>query len=647
MGQAWAAADAGDRFNALRAFSQVLLQEPGNADARRAVANLLYELGAPFGAAAAQSAAPVNGASPPDLGLRSRQAALMVRWGHQIKLLDSRQRYATTDLAIARLKALLQEAAALQPLDSGLEIRLQRDLATALRDRKRWQEVLDTTAALRAQGDEVPAYVRHAEADALLALRRPQEARVAYAQVLAADPQNIEALDGRFYAEVEAEDFAAALATADAALAAQSPSRNFGSAARVEANPDWLDAQIRAAQARSYAELPAQAWERLLPLAEGAPALGYLRAALGGVAAQRGWPRRAEQEVSIARGLAPDDMGMAVAMLESDLRRRQWARAQSALVELQANYADDGAVQRAARDFAHYQVPELRLETSTHQEDGGGINAPGAGNDTSVHFYTSPLAERWRIAAAASRSTASLPEGNFARERLGAGLEARWPDVTVEALAWSNRSVIDATGSSLQARWEPTDHWSFEGQAEQLAADTPLRALVYGVTANLAGAAATYTWNEERSVTAQWRSLNFSDGNLRNEAALRATQRVLTQPGLTITLNGGLNATTNSLTTGPYFSPSSDTALDLGAQIDHMLWRAYEQSFQHRLHLGAGVYQQSGYSGANTGSVRYEQEYRKSPFSALRYGVEWSQRVYDGNPERTTKFYLAWEQSFR
>lgn len=432
MAQGWAAADKGDRFGALRAFSQVLQNEPENQDARRAISNLLAELGAPYGAAAALQ-------TPPDIGLQSRQATSLVRWGQQVKPFDPTQRYATTDLALARLNTLLDEARRLQPRDAGLEVRLQRDLAVALRDRKRWQDVLNTTAALRQQGDALPGFVRHAEADALLALRRPQEARLAYAEVLAADPQNKEALDGRFYAEVEAEDFAAAIATADAALASQSPSRKFGSAQTTEANPDWLDAQIRAAQVRSYADLPADAWERLLPLAEGAPALGYLRAAVGGVAAQRGWTRRAEQEIAIANSLAPDDMGMAVAMVESDLRRRQWARAESALKALQTTYADDGAVQRAARDLANYKAPELRIETSTHHEDGGGgINAPGTGNDTEVRFYTSPIAERWRITAAATRGTATLPEGDFVRERLGAGVEGRWPDMTVEAMGWAN-----------------------------------------------------------------------------------------------------------------------------------------------------------------------------------------------------------------
>ena len=49
----------------------------------------------------------------------------------------------------------------------------------------------------------------------------------------------------------------------------------------------------------------ADAWARLDYLSEQAPGLGYLRSALGAVAAARGWPRRAAEEVEIAATLSP------------------------------------------------------------------------------------------------------------------------------------------------------------------------------------------------------------------------------------------------------------------------------------------------------------------------------------------------------
>lgn len=637
------AAQSGDFFAALRAFATARQIDPQNKDAARAVADMLVELGAPFGAAAALGASA-------DPGLRSRQAASQVRWGQQITPADPALRYADTDRAIAALQGLLLEARAQTPVDTGLVTRLLRDQAVALRDRRRWTEVLQTTQELRSMGASIPGYVRQAEADALLSLRRPAEARVAYAEVLAQDPTNRDALVGRLYAELEDEDMNAVLATADQMQSSGQASRRFGKAATVEADPDWLDAQIVAAQVQGYVDLPAQAWDRLLPLAQGAPALPYLRAALGGVAAQRGWTRLGAEEIAIANSLAPDDAGLQLALVESDIRRRQWRRAQLQLNAMAARdpyAAEEPGVQRAQRDLDNYRAPELRVEFGVNSEDGGGVNAPGDGTDSSITFYTAPLAERWRIAAAYRHNRATLPEGNFTRERVGLGLEGRWPDVTLEAFGWDNRNVLATNGNSLQARWEPDDHWSLQASSERVAGDTPLRAMVYGITANLLSLDGSYRWDERRTASLGLRSLAFSDGNQRQESNASLTQQVLARPGLTVALGGSLYASNNTLSNTPYFNPSSDSAVNLSAEITHLLWRSYERSLQHSLVLGAGVYNQSGYAGANTSSVRYEQHYQESPFWGLRYGLDWASRVYDGVPEKSLRAYVSWEHRIR
>jgi biofilm PGA synthesis protein PgaA len=635
-----AAARDADFYAALRAFATARNQDPQNPEAARAVADMLVEMGAPFGAAAALNA-------PADLGLRSRQAASRVRWGEQIVPSDPKLRYQGTDQAIRALQGLLGEARSQQPKDTGLEIRLLRDLAVALRDRRRWAEVLQTTQELRSLDPKLPAYVRQAEADALLALRRAHEARIAYADVLIEDPKNREALLGRLYAELEDEDLNAALATADQQLAGLEAARRFGSAATVEANPDWLDAQIVAGQVRGYVDLPTQAWERLKPLAQGAPALPYLRAALGSVAAQRGWPRLGAEEIAIANSLAPDDMGLQLGQVESDIRRRQWSRAQDELDALKALDPDEPGIARAQRDLDNYRAPELRLETSVNNENGGGVNAPGAGSDTSMKFYTPPLAERWRIGAAYTESHATLPEGDATRERVGLGLEGRWPNVTIEAFDWDNRNVMQVNGNSLQARWEPDDHWTLQAGSEHVASETPLRAMVYGITANQVSLGGTYRWDERRAADVSVRSLAFSDGNQRQESSASLTQQMLTRPGLTINLGGSVYASQNSLANAPYFNPSSDGAVNLTAELSHRLWRNYEHSLEQRVVLGFGTYNQSGFGSFPTSSARYEQEYQESPFWGLRYGLEWARRAYDGVPEQSLRAYLAWEHRIR
>ena len=65
----------------------------------------------------------------------------------------------------------------------------------------------------------------------------------------------------------------------------------------------------------------------MLPLAEHAPANAELRRVLGDLAAGRGWPRRADEEIEIAASLAPEDKGVQIALAESAMRRSQWREA--------------------------------------------------------------------------------------------------------------------------------------------------------------------------------------------------------------------------------------------------------------------------------------------------------------------------------
>jgi biofilm PGA synthesis protein PgaA len=118
----------------------------------------------------------------------------------------------------------------------------------ALRNRERWVDALDGLARMRRDEMPIRPYIREAEADSLLALRKPEEARAIYAELAAVDPANRNARIGRFYAEVECEDFEAAFRTADS-----------------------LDDVVLSALARSYAGMDAQAWQLVEPIVRRAP----------------------------------------------------------------------------------------------------------------------------------------------------------------------------------------------------------------------------------------------------------------------------------------------------------------------------------------------------------------------------------------
>ena len=183
--------------------------------------------------------------------VQASQAGELVRWGHDVTPHDPRRRFEGTDKALARLDQLLAQARAAGKPDHGLITRLRCDRVVALRNRERWTEAVRETEALRTDGDTIPPYVREAEADALLALRRPRDARRGYEEVMRADPTLREAQIGRFFALVEEEKFSAALQQVDQMVALEKTGLREPKQSVMQPNDQWLEAKVLGAEARS------------------------------------------------------------------------------------------------------------------------------------------------------------------------------------------------------------------------------------------------------------------------------------------------------------------------------------------------------------------------------------------------------------
>ncbi|SEB14877.1 poly-beta-1,6 N-acetyl-D-glucosamine export porin PgaA [Variovorax sp. YR216] len=642
---------AGDRYAALAAIAQAHRLEPDNAEIAQALADVLMELGAPTAAADALGARA-------DLGVRSRVAGQYVRWATLIEPLppDPRRRFDDVDPALGRLDALLAEARAADPPDAGLLVRLQRDRAVALRRRERWQDTVDQVAQLRAAGDVPPVFVLEAEADALLALRRPQDARRAYEEALQrlspAERDDEEGpwwslMTGRAYAEVESEDFDAAFATVDALVArAGPPWRGDGELQTPRANDKWLEAQAFDAALHSYADMPAAAWARIEPLALGAPALPWLRAQSVDIEAQRGWLRRAEQNIDIAAAMAPEDFGIRVAQVDSDIRRHRLLRADERMGPVLEQGADMPRVQEVKRELDAAMGPSVRFELGGRDTSGEAVRGPGNGSDASLEVQSATIAGVWRLIGLADNSTDSVEEGRATRRRLGGGAQARWPDWKLVALAWSQDGSLSTSGGSLAAQWEPTDQWTLEADAAKHSPDASLRADLHGITADSVRGGARYAWNESFGAGLQLQHMDFSDGNNRQQATVDGVLKLLDRPHLDITLKPRIEWQSNSLAFTPYFSPKESWLGSVEAQVEHVMWRVYERTFVQRLGLTLGVFEQTFFGSKAVGGVAYEQSWRHDPWTEVTWGLAWTSMVYDGNREQALRGYVKFEHRF-
>lgn len=614
------------RFDALRWYGEARAAGPDPAlDAR--IRAVLADLGAVHGALAYTPA--------PALGLRAAAAGRQVRWAGAIPPATPAERHRRTDAALTALDELIRQAAAAG--DAAVERGLRADRAVARAQRERWAEVLLDVAWLAARGD-VPRYVRLVEAQAYMGLRRPQDAQPIYRQVLDAEPDNADARWGLFFALADGGEWRAAYAVVDAI--APSPARRYGGDPRDYPNEDWLYARILAAQVRSWADEHAAAWARLAPIVERAPGNAQARAALGAVAAARGWPRRADEELHIAASVAPDDKNIRIELADSALRRHRWTEARARLAALDVDHPGDPAVERVRRELAVQDRYEWRVNTTYSSENGGNARTPGGGHTLGTRLYSPALAEHWRVFGAAERMRAhSAQLYSGLRHRYGLGVEHRAADTTVEATLWDNTGSLTRQSAAVQTAWTPNDHWRFDADYETYAGDTPLRAIANGVTADAAGVGVTHAWSELTAASASYRTYDFTDGNRRRAWLASVAQRLYTAPDFKLTLTPGIYTSRNSATNVNYFSPAEDRTLSATLGTERVLSRRHERLLGDRFALTVGRYRQQGQPDATTGGVTYEQFIRIDPRFEVTYGAGWSRRSYDGAPTDT---WLAW-----
>lgn len=616
-------------FEALRHYATAAQRDPANREARDAVQAVLRDMRGPWGASRFAS-------SPPPLPLASEMGAAEIRWGEAVRPVDPRLRFAGTDRALDTLDRLVAQ----DPNNTTLRF----DRIVALHDRVRMADVVAEADALRRKGVALPDYVRAALADALLYLRQPRAALTEYQAVLATQPDDAAALAGKFYALVELEDFSEAYALADARLAAEPPWRRYAGDPTRYPREAYLDALLRAAAVRFYGDQPEQAWQRLAPARDAAPANLSVRLTAAAVMNAMGWLREAEQENRIALSLAPDSMAAQIAVADIALARGEYAEAEARIAELAAMYPENQQVQRLQRDLAARTGWRLDAEVRPAHEYGGGANGEGHELTTSATIASPLIDNRWRLFVSDGFADARPPEGYVARQRVEGGLQLSLPDLSASVSVHQDMGTLERLGATASADWQPSDQLRLAATAERISADTPLRALLHGITADSVNARATWAWDAGQSVSIGGGWMPFSDGNQRAIADARYSQKILSLPHLLLTGSAELYTSSNTRADASYYNPRADGSATIGLAVQHMLWRQYDYSLTEVVTLVGGMYGEHSYRGGPIGSVSYEHRWRFDPWTELVYGVSLSEHMYDGDPAHTVAAFVALHQ---
>ena len=617
-----------DDFAALAAYQAILQQQPTHRNALRGKLQTLSRLGTP------QLALEIADQNPGVLTAGERAAIAADRTAHQIRwgaiAADTGRgpaRFAGIDLALAD-----SDAAGARALDrdnelSPTERQLALDRIGALRERYRMREAVALYEAMAARPLPLPAYAQSAAASAYLYLEQPEKARDLYRAALISDPANLETRIGLFYALAESEDHAAALREIDAAVAATPQWMDAWSPATVHENPAYARVLSARAMAPLFANRVGEAEQRLHVLSDRVPYNMEVRTDYASTMRARGWPRKAERELTWILAADPDNSGALGEHAGALREMRDYRKAEAALALAQAVATEDGRVVRATRLAQVHEMRELIVDATVGRSSGG----PGGTQDYAVdtRLYSSPFDYNYRVFAHAFNAEAKFDNGTGRRNRIGGGLEYR--STLFTASGELSQGINEGnTGVAGALAYTPDDYWTFRGTLDSSSNAVPLQASLAGINARRGSAEAVWQAHESRSAAVGYARMNFSDGNHRDSVQARWTERVIVGPVYKLEITGGLYASHNSLANTPYFNPSNDFSPTLEFANEWLQWRRYTRAFRHRVVATVGSYSQQGFASGPVYGARYEQEWDADDRLTVRYGIGRTLHPYDG-----------------
>jgi biofilm PGA synthesis protein PgaA len=364
------------------------------------------------------------------------------------------------------------------------------------------------------------------------------------------------------------------------------------------------------------------------------------------VSLARGWPARAAREAGIAASLSPPSIDARIALAEAAMANQQLGDADRIAQELTAQVPEHLGVQRLTRDVKTSRRWLFAVDAEPGTSEGGGANASGEVLTLDGRLTSPPLGDHWRIFVLAGSQHAHPPEGYTDRTRAGVGLEWRSASLSAAVFPTQSWGALSKAGVGATIDWFAGDHVQLSVAAEHFAWETPLRALLQGITADDISARAAYRWHESRSVSANVSYQPFTDGNRRIAGGLQYREAFVSRPGLRVTGTGDAYASSNELTSVPYYSPPRDFSLTGGALIQHVVWRRYDHSLVQQLGGDVGLYAERGFDRNWLATLSYEHHWRFDPLTSFHYGLRWTRRVYDGAAENSLIFITGLAQRF-
>ncbi|ENX41017.1 poly-beta-1,6 N-acetyl-D-glucosamine export porin PgaA [Acinetobacter sp. NIPH 2100] len=489
--------------------------------------------------------------------------------------------------------------------------------------------------------EQMPAYTRHAIADAYLANKQPTEAEMIYRNLLPEkNYPDISLYTSLYYSLIEQEKYKEAHALV-IVIDELIPTYEYSEAKGVDKNvhPDRNEYLSLVALDMAYRNRLDLSEQYLKDTVSKTPNNAQYLNDLAKIQRWRENPRQAQQSIDRLNGLEPHSKYTRINNMQNtqaigDIQ--SWRKQTQALIQ---DYPSDSSVIKSNKELEdrnHASIIHESRFSRSHAEQNQLLHSLKGTRDreSNTSLYSPWLADNYRVFVEHQDIWGKYADGNLQEQRFGLGLE--WQDQG-KALALVASENIDGQRQGLRADWshQLNDYWQY-ALSINTQANIPLQAI--DQDENGKSYAATIRWqqNESRQAYAGYSYTDISDGNKRHDFFANYNQRVFqtahhtTQAGFSTFLGK------NHLDNVAYFSPKQSYSLAINLNHDWLTWRNYERHFNQNFSINAGMFHQQDYGSKPIFDAQYRHEWQLSRIWALHYGIGWKQHPYDGINEKQT-----------
>ena len=625
----------GHLAESLHLANRVLEYAPNNRQALQTQISSLSDLGAAYFAFELSEHKAAGLPARVRRRLRADRAAAAIRRAlAKRKRLDRQKRYAKRDQPLKHALELVNRDLVLFPKTSHAYQRSRYDHIYALSQLGRAKAAVHAFRALGPKRHSAPAYVRHAAADALMALHKCAPAGRMYARLIANKKQpGTRLLKSRYYSLVNCEHYGHARQILQR-LVNNTPVWRYVHGKKGKRKPNWQRLSVDRLRVLDayFRHHPKTAQSRAFALYKAAPRNVSLINLAAKTLRWRDLPNHAHRVAQRAAAYAPKDSGLRLNEAKIAHARGHYTIWRQHVKRLASLFPHSDHIQIARAEVRDRRRPSASV--TTHYGSSTGNTGRSGSKDFQITARgNSPWTKNgFRAIAVQDYQYANYGSYSARIWRPGLGLEWAWGRKQAKVLVSDG---VDKSPVGVRLQWSQwvTDRWKYELTVDTAARKTPLRATRVGLTGQLYGAHLIWQQNESRSASLNLSELRISDGNLRSSVSAQFSQRLQASAHHITRLSLYAGFENNTVNNAPYYNPRRSGSIEATLHHSWITWRHYQQVFRQKFKASVGSDFESGYGASASYSVQYGQGWDLSRTWSLHYAVGYGSHVYNGNRE--------------